>query len=384
MALVDLVEKLSTAIDNKLVTIGVFIDLKKAFDTIDHSLLIKKLMHYGIRGTAANWLNSYLSNRKQFVCINGINSDYQKVMCGVPHGSILGPKLFILYINDICNISNILNFIIFADDTNIFCTGDKIEAVAATVSIELNKLHNWFALNKLSLNIKKTNYMVFSKKNCTGNFDVTINNFEIERVFVTKFLGVLIDTNLKWKSHTSYVKGKIYKSISLLCKAKLLLNQSALFNLYNAIIQPHLSYCCEIWGNTNKIDLLPLIVAQQKAIRLVCNVGYRDHTTFLFKNLKVLKFEDIVKHKVCMLLFKGKRGLLPRNIQCLFTLNTNNKYCTRQCNYFKIKFARTSIKSSCVSISGVKQWNSLCTDILNCNSLCVFKKMLKCYYLSQY
>ena len=105
---------------------------------------------------------------------------------------------------------------------------------------------------------------------------------------------MLIDANLKWKSHTSYVKDKIYKSISLLHKAKLLLNQSALFNLYNAIIQPHLSYCCEIWGNTNKIDLLPLIVAQKKVIRLVYNVGYRDHITSLFKNLQVLKFEDIV------------------------------------------------------------------------------------------
>ena len=135
-------------------------------------------MHYGIRGIAANRLNSYLSNRRQFVWINGINLDYQKVMCGVPQGSILGPKLFILYINDICNISNILNFIIFADDTNIFCTGDKIEDVAPTLSTELNKLHNWFTVNKLSLNIKKTNYMVFSKNNCTGNFDVTINNFK--------------------------------------------------------------------------------------------------------------------------------------------------------------------------------------------------------------
>ena len=154
----------------------------------------------------------------------------------------------------------------------------------------------------------------------------------------------------------------------------MLFNQSALFNLYKAIIQSPLSYCCEIWGNTNKINPLPLIAAQKKAIRLVCNMGYRDHTTSLFKNLKVLKFEDIVKHKVCMLLFKTKRGLLPRNIQCLFTLNTNNKYCTRQCNYFKVKFARTSIKSSCVSISGVKLWNSLCNDLLNCNLLCVFKK----------
>ena len=116
LALLDFMEKQGRAIDNKPITLGVFIDLKKAFDTIDHLLLIKKLTHYGVRGIASNCIRSYLANCKQFVHFNGVNSELQEVVCGVPQGSILGPKLFILYINDICNISNVIDLIIFADD----------------------------------------------------------------------------------------------------------------------------------------------------------------------------------------------------------------------------------------------------------------------------
>ena len=139
LALIDLVENLTKELDNKKITVGVFIDLKKAFDTIDHSLLIKKLEYYGIRGVPLNWLKSYLDHRKQYVHFNGTDSYLQEVVCGVPQGSILGPKLFILYINDICNISNILKVILFADDTNSFCTGSNLKEICQVITSELEK-----------------------------------------------------------------------------------------------------------------------------------------------------------------------------------------------------------------------------------------------------
>ena len=157
MALVELIDKISNSVDSKKHTLGVFIDLRKAFDTIDHDLLLKKLEFYGIRGVVLKWLKSYLSQREQFVQIDDCLSEYLNVLCGVPQGSILGPKLFILYVNDICNISNILEFILFADDTNIFCSGHDIKELCNTMSNELDKLHTWFSLNKLSLNISKPN-----------------------------------------------------------------------------------------------------------------------------------------------------------------------------------------------------------------------------------
>ena len=164
MALLELSEEITSAVDNKKCTIGVFLDLKKAFDTIDHKLLLTQLEHYGIRGVAYNWIKSYLCERKQYVSVHSCNSEAMNVVCGVPQGSILGPKLVIRYVNDICNVSSLLRFVLFADDTNIFVSGDDVKEISKTLSKQLDKLNAWFAVNKLSLNVSKTNYMIFGNK----------------------------------------------------------------------------------------------------------------------------------------------------------------------------------------------------------------------------
>ena len=169
-------------------------------------MLLKKLAHYGVRGVANKWLASYLSNRKQYVSIDECNSDLLNVLCGVPQGSILGPKLFILYVNDICNISKIPKFVLFADDTTIFCSGPDDMQLSRDLSNELDKLSVWFAANKLVLNVSKTNFMVFGnskQRNTTLQF--SIKNSKIKRVYVTKFLGILIDDRLNWKEHISLI-----------------------------------------------------------------------------------------------------------------------------------------------------------------------------------
>ena len=164
LAINEMVDTLIQAVDDNKFCIGVFIDLKKAFDTVDHSLLIKKLRYYGVRGITSKFLDSYLNNRKQFVSYNNANSSEQTIKCGVPQGSILGPLLFILYINDMYKISRLLHFIIFADDTNIFHIGNNATNLIHVVNTELEKLTVWFEVNKLSLNVAKSNYMFFSKK----------------------------------------------------------------------------------------------------------------------------------------------------------------------------------------------------------------------------
>ena len=162
LALMELTEEITTALYDKKVTVGVFIDLKKAFDTIYHNLLLKNWHIMGLEVLLANdWLASYSSNRKQYVSIDECNSDLLNILCGVPQGSILGPKRFVLYVNDICNISKILKFVLFADDTNIFCSGHDAMQLSRYIGNELDKLSVWFAVNKLILNVSKTHFMVF-------------------------------------------------------------------------------------------------------------------------------------------------------------------------------------------------------------------------------
>ena len=160
--LVELLDDITKSLENKKYALGVFLDLKMAFDTVDHQLLCRKLELYGIHGIAHNWITSYLDNRSQFVSIDSYSSDIQTIKCGVPQGSILGPKLFILYVNDICNMSKMVKLILFADDTVIFCSANYVEQLENIVYCELSKLQLWFSINKLSLNIAQTNYMLFS------------------------------------------------------------------------------------------------------------------------------------------------------------------------------------------------------------------------------
>ena len=289
-ALLELVEKITNSIDKKKYTVGVFIDLKKAFDTIDHKLLLKKMELYGVRGVALNWMASYLNNRKQYVDIDGELSLYLTVLCGVPQGSILGPKLFILYINDICNVSKILELILFADDTNLFCTDDNLELLSKKISEELNKLSVWFAVNKLSLNLTKTNYMIFCNRKIPNDISISINSVEIDRVFSTKFLGVIVDEKLNWKEHISRVRGKLSKGLAIMYKAKTRLNEKSLLTLYYALFLPYINYCLEIWGSTYVTNLQCISFLQKRAVRTICNKGFREHTNALFYKLKMVKF----------------------------------------------------------------------------------------------
>ena len=239
LAIIDLTEEISSQIDKRSITIGVFIDLKKAFDTIDHKILLNKLEIYGVRGVALNWLKSYLSDRKQFVKFNDSDSDELTIQCGIPQGSILGPTLFILYINDLHNVSKILNFILFADDTNIFLSGSNLTDLCNVMSNELKKLDVWFRVNKLSLNVSKTNFMVFGNKK-NEECKIYINDIEIEEVSSTKFLGVIIDNKLNWQRQIQNVQRKVSKSVSILYRVKNLLDTNALLMIYNSLILPYI------------------------------------------------------------------------------------------------------------------------------------------------
>ena len=173
-ALMEITEKIKESIDNGKYGCGIYIDLRKAFDTVNHNILIKKLEHYGVCGILLEWFKSYLNERKQFVFMNGESSDLKYILCGVPQGSVLGPLLFLLYINDLPNISAKLKFFLFVDDTNIYFESDDLLNVEETVNKELKKLYLWLNVNRLSLNVSETHYIIFHPYNKPLRKHITI------------------------------------------------------------------------------------------------------------------------------------------------------------------------------------------------------------------
>ena len=242
-ALIQLIDKISQAIDRKEFTVGVFIDLAKAFDTVNHSILLSKLEHYGVSGTPLSWFTSYLSSRKQYTIFNDFKSDFCNISHGVPQGSILGPLLFLIYINDLPNISTKLHSILLADDTNLFYSHPDINHIVDEVNIELVKLTDWLNSNRLSLNIKKSHFLVFSssKKKSDLSCQIKLSQEDFERLPSTKFLGITLDENLTWKTHITNISLKIAKNIGIINKVKSIFSQKLLTTLYYNLIFPYLS-----------------------------------------------------------------------------------------------------------------------------------------------
>ena len=206
-----------------------------------------------------------------------------QTVCGVPQGSLLGPQLFLLYINDICNVSKLIKCILFADDTNEFFSGKYIKYICKVMSMEIIKLKSWFALNKLSLNISKTNYIVFGKVDKDKLINVSIDEFILTKVCSTKFLGVQIDEGLNWKEHIKLVTSKLIKVSGIIFRTKRVLNYDCLYTLYCSLFLPYINYCSEIWGNTYKTKLNFIILILKKVIGAICGINdMRTNTSPLF------------------------------------------------------------------------------------------------------
>ena len=248
-AVLSIIDKIQNAIEDGNYSCGIFLDLSKAFDTVNHQILLQKLEYYGIRGMANDWFKSYLDNRKQFVSMGGVKSDMLGITCGVPQGSVLGPILFLLYINDFHNCSKILDFHLFADDSNIFYTDKKLSKVESCINSEIKCVSTWLCANKLSLNIEKSSFVIFHpiQKKIGDSFRVILNNESLKREYKTKYLGVVIDCHLNWRDHVSHVSKKIKRNIGAISKVRHFVNLEILKSLYYALVYPYLNYCLITW-----------------------------------------------------------------------------------------------------------------------------------------
>ena len=209
-------------------------------------------------------------SREQFVSVNGTDSRKSPIVYGVPQGSILGPLLFIIYINDIPEISKHAKMVLYADDANIIITGANMDEIQVKVSELASNLLNWVQCNGLALNLKKTYYMVFTNRRINTDIELRINNIVIKRVTETRFLGVLIDEKLTWKSHISAMRAKMSRYVGIMYKLKGILPLKVRLQIYHSFVQSHLNYCSLVWGFSAKANIEKLFSSQKKGYAQLC------------------------------------------------------------------------------------------------------------------
>ena len=233
-------------------------------------------------------LDSYLSDRYQYVVYDNQKSETLSITCGVPQGSILGPLLFIIYMNDLCNVSKLLFTVLYADDTCVVLNGKSLNLIVETVNAELQLLSTWLKSNKLSLNTTKTYYAVFHRakmKLPMNSIKLFMDKTNLREVECINYLGVILDNKLSWIQHISYVKNKISKGIGIMYKARNYINKKALIGLYHSYIYPYFIYCIESWGNASNCHLDPLFVIQKRFLRILTFSSYDVPSDLLFKHI---------------------------------------------------------------------------------------------------
>ena len=278
-------------------------------------------------------------------------------------------------------MSNVLLPILFADDTNMFITGKDIEEMCNRMNADLKQIEEWLYCNKLSLNVMKTHYMIFTPRNkVVDDVNLCISNTRIHRVYVTKFLGVQIDSKLSWKDHIDYICKKLSKCVAILAKARRKLPQSCLISLYYSIAYPYFIYCNHVWGNNYQTVLDKLILVQKKIIRIITNSPYRAHTEPLFLANQILNVHDINVYNVGIFMYNTINSVVPTLFTSFFQQNVYfHRYNTRRAYDLHVPLGKTNVRKFSIRINGAMVWNTLPESVRESQSLMVFKKSLRKY-----
>jgi hypothetical protein len=320
-ALLSIVEEIRKNLDSKTFSCGVFVDLEKAFDTVNHAILIKKLDFYGIRGPANSWFLSYLSNRKQMVRLNQTISLPLNITCGVPQGSILGPLLFLIYINDMHRSIKYSIVHHFADDTNLLYSHKNPKVLRKHMNEDLKLLFNWLCANRLSLNVSKTEFIIFRppRTKLAQRITLSLNRIKIFESTKIKYLGVVMDSKLTWKHHIFELRKKLNKAVGMIYKLKNIgCDQRILRSLYYSLFQSHLTYGLCVWGTAHFDYINKLFLTQKRAIRAIASLDFNASTKDAFRTLQILKIHDLFKFQYASLMWDQDHNLLPECLNNLF------------------------------------------------------------------
>ena len=385
-AIADFLKYTYEALDSDFCVFSVFLDFKKAFDSVDHNILLNKLYHYGVRGVPHKWFHSYLTNRQQYVSIQDSSSEQLRITHGVPQGSILGPLLFLIFINDFPFCTPFFNFILYADDSTLSCKFPRSElnVFHTHINVHLEFVNRWLAANKIAINAQKTKYIIFSYRQSLQLDPIYIGGSQIEGICSTKFLGLNVDNNLNFHSHVDYISNKISKSVGILYKLNFL-PSSILIKLYQSLVQPYITYGLIAYFGCSKSYLNKLIIIQKRCIRAINKLNYREHTNEYFLSNKILKLEDQHVFQIAIYMFKTlKFNFDPNLFICLNYQNQLHNHETRYSYQLTLPRLRASTSENNIAYCGVKLWNSLPESIKNLFTVKMFKNSLKVHILSSY
>ena len=382
-AIADIYEKLVYNLDKDTNSCAIFLDLAKAFDSVSHEILLRKMHQYGIRGKPLELFRSYLKSRHQYVKLNGVKSSLIEIKFGVPQGSILGPLLFLIFINDLPDATNF--FIkLFADDTFLCTQNDDFVNMENEVNIELEKVFVWLASNKLTLNTDKSKFMILSKRREIPNLSIKMNGVPLESCNSYKYLGVIFDKNLEWGPHIDYISKKISKACGALAKLRHCVNIDMLRNVYHALIHSYVRYGILVWGNALQSKLEPLKVLVNKSIRIMAKLPFGSvELNPVFKELKLLKLHKIHMLETGKFIFKEKNGLLPTRIGNYFEVTSaeipHHHFVRHERSPRFICNSSTGEKS--LQFNAFQLWKNMPTEFKNIESYKVFKRTYKKYLI---
>jgi hypothetical protein len=391
-ATLDFLQTIEQAFENDEIAVGIFCDLSKAFDTLNHNILIRKLEHYGIRDNASSWFKSYLSNRAQFVDWNGCKSTKLPITVGVPQGSILGPLLFFIYINDLPAAAEKIKCVIFADDSNLLVKGETLQAIESILNSELENVNDFFKSNKLKLNAKKTKMVCFRKKKKIVDLDtpeIMLDGTKLKFEEEASFLGINLDCHLTWEGHCNKVANKISKNSSVINRVKKMLPPQSLKMLYNSLILTHIQYGLALWGGRNNQNRKRINIIQKRIIRTISKSHIKSHTEPKMKSLGILKIDDLYKQKCATLIHDALHENCPKTIMNFINLTAEkdehalrNKEKDPMC--LQVPNLKTKQGKGSFQVNGPVTWNNLPNNLKEIVKRELFKKHVKIYLIDQY
>lgn len=361
LALISHINNIVSEVDQSKSCIGLYIDFKKAFDLIDLNILNMKLEACGFRGRAHQWLTTFLFKRKQAVRIKKTTSKYEEIKYGVPQGGVLGPLLFLIFINDLLQIKFNSSVYAYADDTSLVCSANNYDVLNLRINADLKKLSDWLNKNKLVLNISKTKFVNFSyRPEATNKYKDKLNlqchKFKchdtcvcdkIESTDTIKYLGLLIDSDLRWRSHIEYLCNKLRKINYNLYYIKQYISKENMLHLYYSWYQAPLIYGIIHWGGTYRSIIKPIINSQRWAIRTIADKRKFDSITYYFKEIEILNVQELYMYTILQFLRKNinifPTAEVKRSLKSNATLNIATPSYMKETSRRQAYYAATNI-----------------------------------------